>query len=125
MRPELDENDLLQIFIAEAPRVLPDVRVFRRNVTNLPTTIEGRTFRMRHAIKGQSDAYAIVKGGRHVELETKAARGVMRERQEAWRAFCLAWAVPHLVLRARANEAPADTVARWVEELRAVVERAA
>ena len=45
----------------------------------------------------------------------------MRVAQERWRAFCSAWGVPHLVLKARAGEALADTVTRWIDELRGVL----
>ena len=62
--------------------------------------------------------------GRHIELETKAARGTLREAQAMWRARCLSppmnWPplCPHLVLKARKDESPDDTVNRWIEEIR-------
>lgn len=116
--PLLSETDLLHILIERVPHVLPHVRVFRRNVIN----VEARGgFRVRNGIKGQADAYALVLGGRHIEIETKAARGVMREAQERWRAYCLAFQIPHLVLRAKKDEAPVVTVERWVNELAEVV----
>jgi hypothetical protein len=114
----MNETDLLHLFIAAAPHTLPDVRVFRRNIINVET-IHG--FRARNGIAGQADAYAIFRGGRHVELETKAARGTMRKAQIAWRAWCERWQVPHLVLRAVKGEQPSDTVVRWIAELGAAV----
>lgn len=114
----MNETDLLHRFIERVPHALPYVRVFRRNVLNVQT-IQG--FRARNGTKGQADAYALVLGGRHVEIETKAARGVMADAQIAWRAFCDTFRVPHLVLRARKGE-PADaTVARWIDELREMI----
>ena len=115
---QMNETDLLHLFIKRAPFALPYLRVFRRNVLNVETK---QGFRARNGIKGQADAYAIVHGGRHVEIETKAARGVMAEQQKAWRAFCQTFDVPHLVLRARPAEPPGETVNRWIEEMRAVV----
>ncbi len=114
----LSETDLLHVFIERAPHHLP-VRVFRRNIINRPVTVEGRTVQLRNGIKGQCDAYALSRGGRHIELETKAARGTMRKAQEAWRHWCIEWRIPHLVLKAGPDERPEETVARWVEELRA------
>jgi hypothetical protein len=117
--PALNETDLLHLLLVRAPLALPDVRLFRRNVLNVATD---KGFRARNGIKGQADAYALVRGGLHVELETKAARGRLEERQVAWREFCHEWRVPHLVLRARAREEPNETVARWIEEIRTIVE---
>lgn len=116
------ETDLLHLFIRDAPVSLPDVRVFRRNILNVATA---HGFRARNGIVGQADAYALTRGGRHVEIETKAARGRMAEAQKRWRSFCLGWGIPHLVLRALPNEEPNDTVARWISELRAVLREAA
>jgi len=115
----LSETDLLHIFIERAPFALPQVRVFRRNIINVEAK---QGFRARNGIKGQADAYALVEGGLHVELETKAARGVMRDHQLSWQAYCLSNRIPHLELRARRGEQPLETVDRWIGELRAVVE---
>ncbi len=114
----MNETDILHDFIARVPFALPSVRVFRRNVLNVKTAFG----RVRNGIKGQADAYALVEGGRHVELEAKSATGSLSKPQRKWQAFCLEFRIPHLVLKARRNEAPADTVARWVEELRTAIE---
>ncbi len=113
--PKMTETDLLNLLIERAPHALPHVRIFRRNILNVETKLG---FRARNGIKGQSDAYAYTRGGKVVEIETKAARGTLAEAQKAWRTFCETWGIPHLVLRARPNEQPDDTVARWIEELR-------
>jgi hypothetical protein len=109
-----DETDLLFALIHRTPFVLPDVRVFRRNIIN---TISVYGFRTRNGMKGQADAYAFARGGGYIEIETKAARGAMRKEQEAWRAFCLSFGIPHLVLRALPNETQENTVSRWIDDL--------
>lgn len=119
--PAMNETELLMKFIADVPEALPNVRVFRRTIISAEVARGGRSFRLKAGIKGQADAYAIALGGQHVEIETKAAKGRMLDEQKAWRAWCLAWHVPHLVLRAKAKEHPAATVERWIAELRAVL----
>jgi hypothetical protein len=113
----MNETDLLHMLIERVPFDLPDVRVFRRNIINRVVEERGRKFTLKNGIKGQADAYALVRGGLHVELETKAARGAMRDEQWAWRSFCHRFGIPHLVLRARPDEHPSATVERWIEEL--------
>ncbi len=115
------ETDLLALFIRRAPAVCPTVRVFRRNIIRRKVVIEGREVMLVNGIPGQGDAEAIVRGGRHIEIETKAAKGRMRDRQEAWRAWCVSWGVPHLVLRAGKGEEPTATVERWCNELRGML----
>ena len=112
-----NETDLLHLFIERAPFVLPRVRVFRRNIVN---TISVHGFHARNGIAGQADAYALVQGGRHIEIETKAATR-LRKAQEAWRDFCDGWGVKYLVLRAQKSESAHDTVERWCGELAEVV----
>jgi hypothetical protein len=114
---ELSETDLLHLFIARVPFALPHVRVFRRPIINALASAGGRSFRIKSGITGQADAYAIIKGGRHVEIETKAARGRMAEAQSAWRSFCEDFAIPHLVLRADGDEHPDAIVERWINQL--------
>lgn len=116
----MNETDLLHHFILRAPLAIDALwRIERRNIINVETKFGAR---VRNGIKGQSDAFALTRDGYHIEIETKAASGVMAEAQERWRAACLSWGIPHLVLRARRNESPEDTVTRWIDELRAVVE---
>jgi hypothetical protein len=112
--PALSETDLLWRFIAAVPFTLPDVRVFRRNILNVQAALG---FRAVNGIKGQGDAEAIVRGGLHIEIETKSAKGVEREAQERWREYCERFRIPHLRLRAKRGETPDETVARWVAAL--------
>lgn len=121
MNPVMNETEILMKFIAAVPVALPHVRVFRRTIVNAPVERGGRHFHAKAGIKGQADAYVIVAGGRHVEIEAKAAKGRMLEEQKAWRALMLEMRVPHLVVRALPGEHPDTTVERWVEALRAVV----
>lgn len=119
-KPFAKESKLLEMLIEQAPFHLP-VRIFlrpiyRRMLAVSPKT--GKTFRLNAGFPGQADAYALVKGGRHIELETKSARGEMREAQISWSLWCNGWGIPHLVLRAKAKELPNQTVARWIEEIR-------
>lgn len=116
-RLQVNETDLLHLFIKLTPHVIPGARVERRNIINVKSE---RGFRVRNGIKGQCDAFCIYRG-RHIEIETKAARGVMREAQERWRLWCFAAGTPHMVLKAAKGETPDDTVNRWVAELRAEI----
>lgn len=115
------EIDLLALFLRAAPLACRNVRVFRRNIIKRKVTIKGRQVMLVNGIPGQGDAEALVRGGRHIEIETKAAAGRMRKRQKAWKAWCDEWEIPHLTLRARADETPEATVNRWCEELRAIL----
>lgn len=121
--PAINETDLLHLLMQRAPLAIPELwRIERRNIINV-ATVHGA--RVRNGVRGQADAFALTKGGRHVEIETKSARGVLEEAQRRWRAACAAASVPHLVLRARPRETPDETVSRWIEELRAVIAREA
>lgn len=109
----MNETDLLHAFIERAPFALPGVHIDRRNIINERSA---RGHWLRNGIVGQADAFAIYQG-RHVEIETKAARGTLAEAQRRWRDRCLGGLCPHLVLRARRDESPPDTVNRWIAEL--------
>lgn len=73
--------------------------------------------------KGQADLWGLYRGGLHIELELKTAKGTMLKRQLAWEAFCRGWDIPHFKLRARVGESAEETVGRWCGEIRAVVNR--
>jgi hypothetical protein len=134
----VNETDLVKLFVARVPHVLPDCRAFERTIIDAVVILLHHFFlwlktragepiktRLRSGVAGQSDVWILVKGGRHIEVEAKAARGVMREAQERWKEFCGVWGVDHLIVRAKKGETPEETVDRWVEELRSVVERTA
>lgn len=113
---DLSETDLLHRFIARVPYELPNVRVFRRNIIDGQLTTGQR---VRNGIKGQSDAYAIVKGARHIEIEAKSLHGRFSPEQTAWRAFCERFEIPYLPLRA--CESGEQTITGWIDELRRVI----
>lgn len=112
------ESTLQNELLLSAPRELPALRLFRRNI--LAVRIEGRA--MSAGIKGQSDLYGITQGvSRHIELELKSLTGRSSPEQKAWAAWCATWGVPHLVLRPLKDETTQMTVARWCDEIRQVL----
>lgn len=112
------ETDALHAFIEQVPFALPDVRVFRRTIVNVETK-DG--WRARSGIPGQADAYALVRGGRHVEIETKSATHKLEPAQIAWRAYCASFAIPYMQPRVAKGETMEETVQRWIDELRSVL----
>ena len=108
------ESELQSALLFAAPTALPTLRLFRRNVGAATYGKNTVTF----GTKGMADLWGYWRGGRAIELELKAATGVSSKEQKAWAAFCRAWGVPHAVLRAREGETIAETVARWIEEVR-------
>ena len=113
----LTETQLLYKMLEAAPFALPGMRIFRRNIVNVETK---GGWRARAGIKGQSDAYAICRGGRIIEIETKARTGRLSREQKAWRDFCLEWEIPYLTLIEKKGESPDETVLRWLAEIRAL-----
>lgn len=113
----MSESDLKSALLLAAPRALPTLRLFVRPVMRVRR--DERVYSV--GIRGQSDLYGLVRGGGHIELELKDVHTVTSPAQRDWRAFCLAWGVPHLELRARAGESIDQTVARWLDEIRALL----
>jgi hypothetical protein len=113
----MGETDLMRLFMYEAARALPSVRLFRRQVGLFRT--EDRTIKVSQ--KGMADLQALVRGGRVVEIETKSRRGKLSPEQENWRDWCRSFGIPWLQLKALKNETPGQTVARWIGELRELV----
>jgi hypothetical protein len=108
--PELRAQALL---LLEAPRLLPNLRLFRRNVGASKAIYNGVERFVRFGIKGQCDIWGTFKGGQHIELELKARNGRLSEEQEAWRDFCRSWDVPWLLLQEKRSETPEQCVVRW------------
>lgn len=115
--PELRTQSLL---LLQAPKLLPDIRLFRRNVGVSKAVYKGVERYVRFGIKGQCDLWGTFRGGLHVELECKAHNGTLDEHQEAWRDWCLSWGVPWLLLQEQPGEAPLDCVVRWCGEIREI-----
>ncbi len=113
------ESELQSALLLAAPIALRDVRLFRRNIGK--ASFKGSV--VAFGIRGQSDVYAIVRGGRIIELELKTADGRLSKDQLAWQSFCRAWSVPHAVLRALAGETVEKTVARWLTEIGSLVSK--
>ena len=111
------ERDLMWKWIEALPFAVPGSRPFRRNIVNVEA-IGG--WRAVAGIKGQCDVQVMLKGGRVVEVETKARRGKLEPKQEVWRDFCLAWEIPWMCLIEKKGETPDATVLRWIEEFRAI-----
>lgn len=116
--PILDEIPLMNMFIQAVPFALRGIHVERRNIINEKSA---RGHWLKNGQKGQADVFVVYRGV-HVELETKAHTGTLREHQERWQARCLnpphGWPpIPYLILRARRDESPSDTVTRWISEL--------
>lgn len=113
----MTETQLLHLLFQRAPAELADARLFRRNV-GLYWTKDRRPVRV--GVEGQADAYAFLRGGIIVEIETKASRGRMSVEQERWQDFCHAWGIAHVVLTAKKNATPDEVVAEWIETLRGI-----
>ena len=107
--------------LLRAPREIPNLRLFVRTIMRVHLTDPDRTYAIGQ--KGQADLWGLYRGGLHIELELKTAKGTMLKRQLAWEAFCRGWDIPHFKLRARVGESAEETVGRWCGEIRAVVNR--
>jgi hypothetical protein len=112
----MGEIYLMREFMHEASKALPNVRLFRRNVAKIK--VEDRIIAT--GIAGQCDLYAIVRGGRHIEIELKSKAGKLSEEQLRWGLWCESWGVPWTVMCPLPKETPDQTVSRWIEELRSL-----
>jgi hypothetical protein len=112
----MGEISLMREFMYGAAVALPNVRLFRRNVAKIK--VEDRMIAT--GITGQCDLYAIVRGGRHIEIELKSKFGKLSEEQIRWCLWCRSWDVTWVALRQLPKETPAQTVSRWIKELRSI-----
>jgi hypothetical protein len=117
-RRKMSESNAQKLLLLRAPENLPTLRLFRRNVGM--GIFDGR--KVRFGIKGQCDLYAIVDGGRHIELECKSVDGRIKPEspQAHWRDWCFAHHVPWLCLTEGQCETPEQTVSRWIVEITAI-----
>jgi len=108
------ESQLQSALLLHAPKSLPGIRLFRRNV--IAARVGDRT--VRAGIKGQCDLYGYIRGkGRVVEIEIKSSVGRLSPEQKTWAAWCAEWEVPHIVLTGAKGETTEETVERWCGEL--------
>jgi hypothetical protein len=118
------ETDYVHALLARATLEFRGVRFFRRNTGLLKLhhyNAKGeRTDRVfRASIPGQCDLWAVRKGdARHYEIEVKRF-GELEDTQKIWRAWCVEYGVPWLLLRVHKLEREPETIARWIGELRA------
>jgi hypothetical protein len=108
-----ETSELQPALLLLAPKRIPDLRLFRRNVVMV--AVGDR--KIRAGIKGQADLYGFWRGGKAIELELKGARTRSTPDQDAWAAFCFDWGVQHLTLRAQKNETVEETTERWCREI--------
>jgi hypothetical protein len=113
------ESDYAAALLLAAPRALPDLRLFKRQVmlVQVPGAGRGPARSVRVGVPGQADLYGITRASLHVELELKTLSGVLSPDQRAWGAWCAAWGVPYTCLRPLRGESLEGTVARWCTEI--------
>ena len=109
------EIDLMRSFQFEASRLVPHVRLFRRNIINTKTA---GGWHAKAGIPGQCDLWAYVKGGHSIEIETKARRGKLSPAQETWRDWCHEWGVPWMQLKEEKGDSSERTIGKWIDQLR-------
>jgi hypothetical protein len=113
----VSEFDLGAALCLAFPARFPRLMIFRRNIVN----VESRDgWRARAGVRGQADYY-VMGAGVHLEIETKLHRHRWYAQQLAWRDRCAALGVPYLEARALAGEDPDVTVARWLDEIGALL----
>ncbi len=114
------ESHLQTKLLLEAPKRFKDLRLFRRNVGS--AVMKGG-YTVQFAIPGQCDLYGYVRGGRTIEVELKNVGEGLKPDQKIWRAWCVEWGIPHIVLTAMKNETDQQTIDRWCAELLAFIPR--
>ena len=110
----MGETTLQLALLLAAPRALPNLRLYRRNVGSARALRTGQV--VQYGLEGQADLYALARGGWHGEVEVKRFTKLSPE-QEHWRDWCREWGVPWACVEARRDEPPTATVDRWVAEL--------
>lgn len=113
----MSEASLMRAFLGRASYEFKNFRLFRRNIGVMQ--VKDRIFKA--GIRGQCDLYGYTRSGHVIEIEVKAL-GKLNPDQERWRDWCRFWGVPWLLLEARKDEFPAQTLDRWIDELRRFLE---
>ena len=109
----ITESQLQGALLLAAPKHLPDLRLFRRNVG----VVAVGPRRIRFGIAGQCDLWGVTRGGVHVELELKTSTGRLSEDQVRWSEWCHGWGVTWMLLQAWKGETIQQTIDRWVYEI--------
>ena len=117
------EETLKSALLRDAPRVIPNIRLFIR-ARGVAKMASGNT--VSFGLDGQCDLTAYVRdsGGVSIEIELKKSTGRLRPDQEVWRAFCLAWGIPWILLKGGKGETIEQTMTRWFVELTPLVNAA-
>jgi hypothetical protein len=113
------EADYSRALLLRAAHEFQDVRFFRRNVAAGKLERGGY---IRVEVKGMCDIYCIGKSeptgfAVHYEIELKRFTKLSTA-QKRWREWCQSWGVPWTCLHVHEGELPAETIERWVVELR-------
>lgn len=107
------EGDYTRALVVRSRTAFQTVSLFRRNIGAI--RVQDRMFKA--GIPGQADVYAVADGGQHFEIEIKR-HGRLSPNQERWREWCQNRGVPWALLDVVPGEMPAQTIERWVGELR-------
>ena len=107
------EHDYKRALMGRAAIEFPAHRFFSRTVAMVRSG--DRSFRA--GTPGQCDVYILGKGGGHWELELKRF-AKLSPAQFQWSGWCQEWGIPWKCLHVWEKESPAQTLERWVSELR-------
>ena len=112
------ELDLQAALLGEVPKRFETLRLWRRQVGM--AEVRGRV--VRFGVPGQADLHGFDDEGRAYEVELKGVGGRLSDEQVRWCAFCRGMKVRYALLQARKDETMQQTIDRWVQELRTLVE---
>ena len=121
---KLTEQTLRERFLVEAPKAIPTLRLFYRNIIDQRVERNGRSYSLKSGTAGMADLFGFDRRGSPaipVELELKAWNGVQSKEQIAWMTFVTTMKIPFLLLRQKRTETTEQTVSRWLTEVEAML----
>ena len=122
---KLTEATLRQRLMIEAPRAIPNLRLFYRNIIDQRVERNGRSYSLKSGTPGMADLFGFYRTRAGpaipIELELKAWNGVQSKEQIAWMTFVTMMTIPFLLLRQRKTETTDQTVSRWLTEVEALL----